>query len=220
MTKTIIITAGGIGKRMQSLLPKQFIELNGSPILMHTILKFNHYDADIDIVVVLPLAHINGWKTLIKKHNFDIKHQIIDGGKERFDSVKKGLSIAKGDLIGIHDAVRPLVSTKVIAECFEALKTHQAVVPVVSVKESIRWVNSEGSKSLNRNEYKIVQTPQCFTKNVIIEAYKQPFNVTYTDDASVVEKLGVPIHLVNGNEENIKITTPLDLEVAKLMLNA
>lgn len=219
MTETIIITAGGIGKRMGSDIPKQFIELNGTPILMHTIQKFYSYKNTIQIIVVLPKNHIDYWNELIKKHNFKIKHQVVKGGKERFDSIKNGLSLAKGDLIGIHDAVRPFVSVEVIKNCFNNLHKYQVVIPVVSLKESIRQVIGDLSKSVDRNQYKIVQTPQCFVRDVILKAYNQPYSNLFTDDASVVEQLNIPIHLINGNEENIKITTPADLAIANLFLN-
>jgi len=219
MTETIIITAGGIGKRMGTDIPKQFIELNGKPILMHTIQQFYRYSNSIQIIVVLPNDHIDYWKNLVQKYEFTIKHQVINGGQERFHSIKNGLSLAKGDLIGIHDAVRPFVSIDVINNCFNSLKNHQAVVPVVPLKESIRQVNGNKSIAVDRNLYKIVQTPQCFVKNVILKAYEQPFSHLFTDDASVVEQLGVPIHLVDGNEENIKITTPTDLAMANLLIN-
>jgi 2-C-methyl-D-erythritol 4-phosphate cytidylyltransferase len=219
MTETIIITAGGIGKRMESNIPKQFIELNGIPILMHTINQFYDYNNAIQIVVVLPEDHIDFWNELIKTHNFIIDHQIIKGGKERFHSIKNGLSLAKGQLIGVHDAVRPFVNVNVIKNCFDALKKHQAVVPVVDLKESIRQVDGDSSKSVDRNQFKIVQTPQCFVRNVILTAYNQPYSNLFTDDASVVEQLNIPIHLIEGNEGNIKITTPVDLAIANLFLN-
>ena len=219
MTKSIIITAGGIGKRMGKNIPKQFIELKGLPILMHTIKRFYEYDNSIQIVVVLPKNHIADWHQLIKKHQFKINHQIVEGGKERFDSIKNGLQITNADFIGVHDAVRPFVSVKVIDNCFKALQHHQAVVPVISLKESLREINGAKSKSVDRNCFKIVQTPQCFTKNVIQLAYQQNYSILFTDDASVVEQTGVKIHLVNGNDENIKITTPFDLKVANVIIN-
>ncbi len=218
MTKTIIITAGGIGKRMGTDIPKQFIELKGLPILMHTINQFVAYNKDIQIIVVLPKNHIEYWEKLVAKHQFRIQHQIAEGGKERFHSIKNGLALAKGDVIGIHDAVRPFISVEVINNCFKALNQHHAVIPVVSLKESIRKINGQQSESVNRENYKLVQTPQCFKKETILKAYQQPFSTLFTDDASVVEQLNIPIHLVAGNDENIKITTPFDLEIAKILI--
>jgi len=218
MTETIIITAGGIGKRMGTDIPKQFIELNGKPILMHTINQFVAYNKNIQIIVVLPKNHIKYWEELVAKHQFKVQHQIAEGGQERFHSIKNGLALAKGDLIGIHDAVRPFVSVEVINNCFEALNHHQAVIPVVSLKESIRKVSGQQSESVNRDDFKLVQTPQCFKKDIILKAYQQDYSDLFTDDASVVEQLNVPIHLVDGNDENIKITTPFDLEIANVLI--
>jgi 2-C-methyl-D-erythritol 4-phosphate cytidylyltransferase len=220
MTKTIIITAGGTGKRMGSSIPKQFIEINGLPILMHTINQFYSFDSQIEIIVVLPEMHLLTWKKLLKKHQFPVCHHIVSGGKERFHSIKNGLELATGKLIGVHDAVRPFVSQKVIKNCFEALSEHKAVIPVVDLKESIRKVENQQSFAVDRSVYKIVQTPQCFRSDVIKKAYLQPYSINFTDDASVVEKLGTPIHLVNGNDTNIKITTPVDLEFASLIIKS
>ena len=156
---------------------------------------------------------------MIAKHNFTIKHVIIKGGDERFHSIKNGLSIATGDLIGVHDGVRPFVSVDVISNVFESAQINGATIPTVNLKESIRKVNSIDSQSVDRSLYKIVQTPQCFTKEIILKAYRQDYSSEFTDDASVVEKLGQKINLVNGNDENIKITTPIDLKLAEVLCN-
>jgi 2-C-methyl-D-erythritol 4-phosphate cytidylyltransferase len=169
---------------------------------------------------VLPEMHLLTWKKLLKKHQFPVCHHIVSGGKERFHSIKNGLELATGKLIGVHDAVRPFVSQKVIKNCFEALSEHKAVIPVVDLKESIRKVENQQSFAVDRSVYKIVQTPQCFRSDVIKKAYLQPYSINFTDDASVVEKLGTPIHLVNGNDTNIKITTPVDLEFASLIIKS
>ncbi len=219
MTKSIIITAGGIGKRMNSVVPKQFIKLNGLPILMHTINQFYKYDNAIQIIVVLPKNHIADWHQLVEKHHFKINHQIVEGGKQRFYSIKNGLKMANGEFIGIHDGVRPFVSIDVINNCFKSLHHYQAVIPVIDLKESIRQINGNTSNSINRNLFKIVQTPQCFKKNIIQLAYQQNYCDLFTDDASVVEQLNVPIHIIKGNDENIKITTPFDLKIAETMIN-
>lgn len=215
MNETIIITAGGIGTRMGAEIPKQFIVWNEKPILMHTIEKFYHYNNAIQIIVVLPKNHINSWNDLVKKYNFLIKHEIIHGGEERFYSIKNGLSLAKGNIIGVHDAVRPFVSIDVIKNCFANALKFGSAVPVISINESIRRVEESFSVAVDRNLFKIVQTPQCFSTQIIVEAYKQEFNDLFTDDASVVEKLGHKISLVEGNKENIKITTPFDLKIAQ-----
>jgi len=218
MTKSIIITAGGIGKRMESSIPKQFIEVKGLPILMHTISRFFEYDNSIEIIIVLPKDHVSFWDELVTKFKFKIPHKIVEGGKERFFSIQNGLNSANGDLIGIHDGVRPFVSVKVIQSVFAATMKYNVVIPVVDLKESIRRrVGEIESKAVDRSAYKIVQTPQCFIANIIKEAYLQEYSKEFTDDASVVEKMGTKIHLVKGNDENIKITTPMDLKLASIL---
>jgi 2-C-methyl-D-erythritol 4-phosphate cytidylyltransferase len=218
MTKSIIITAGGIGKRMGSDIPKQFIEINGLPILMRTIQQFFNFDNTIQIIVVLPEAHIYFWNGLIQKYHFTIKHTVIKGGKERFHSIKNGLTIVNGDLVGIHDGVRPFVSIEVIKNTFNFAQAEGAAIPVIDLKESIRQIITVDSKSVDRSNYKIVQTPQCFTRDIILKAYQQDYSSEFTDDASVVEQLGHKINLVPGNDENIKITTPMDLRLSELLI--
>lgn len=217
MTKTIIITAGGIGKRMGSDIPKQFIVINGLPILMHTITKFYEYDTAMELILVLPKEHVEYWNKLVVEYKFNIKHSVVEGGTERFYSIQNGLKAASGDLIGVHDGVRPFVSLGVIVSVFDAAKNNKAAIPVVDLKESIRRVEKTESVSVDRSQYRIVQTPQCFTSEIIKKAYLQEFSNEFTDDASVVEKLGTKIHLVNGNDENIKITTPMDLKLANVL---
>ena len=219
MTKSIIITAGGIGKRMGSDIPKQFIELNGLPILMHTIQRFYNFDSRIQIIVVLPQAHISFWNTLIKTHQFSISHTIVEGGTERFNSIKNGLEHASGEVIGVHDGVRPFVSIPVIQNTFKKAIESECAIPVVNLKESIRKVGDNTSESVDRSNYKIVQTPQCFKREVLKKAYLHPYSSDFTDDASVVELAGYKINLVEGNDENIKITTPMDLKLAEVLCN-
>jgi len=217
MTKSIIITAGGIGKRMESNIPKQFIKVKGLPILMHTITKFFDFDNSIEIILVLPKDHLEFWDELVSEYKFKVPHIIVEGGEERFYSIKNGLKKASGDLIGIHDGVRPFVSLGVIQSVFESTKRFNAVIPVVDLKESIRKVDDLESVSVDRSAYKIVQTPQCFTSDIVKEAYLQEYSKEFTDDASVVGKMGTKIHLVSGNDENIKITTPMDLKLASIL---
>jgi len=217
MTKSIIITAGGIGKRMGSDIPKQFIEINGLPILMHTIIQFYDYNPNIEIIIVLPKEHIVFWNELIEKYKFPISHKIISGGRERFYSIQNGLKEVSGALIGIHDGVRPFVSIDVIKRVFQSAQIYGSAIPVIDLKESIRKVDDSESKSVNRDLFKIVQTPQCFTSEIIKKAYLQEFTDEFTDDSSVVEKMGYQIYLVKGNDENIKITTPIDLKLAEIL---
>ena len=219
-TKIAIIVAGGKGERMNSDIPKQFLELLGKPILMHTLEVFHNFDASIQIKLVLPEVQINFWKELCTKHNFTLTHQIVAGGKTRFQSVKNGLEAVRTPaLVAVHDGVRPLVSIKTISCCFEAAENFDAVVPVFDLVESIRQITETSSQSVDRNAYKLVQTPQVFDAELLKKAYEQEFSTLFTDDASVVEAAGTKVHLVEGNRENIKITTEFDLKMAEILLN-
>lgn len=214
---SVIITAGGVGKRMGSQEPKQFLLLNGKPILMHTLEQFYDFDKQIEILLTLPENHIDNWKELCGKYNFTIPHTVIIGGKERFHSVKNALQRAKGDYIAIHDGVRPFVSEQVFYALIETVKAKFAVVPVVPILESIRKIAHGRNEAVNRAEYVVVQTPQIFERNLILQAYSREYSPLFTDDASVVEAMGENIHLIEGNKENIKITQPSDLEYAVLL---
>ena len=216
--KSIIISAGGIGKRMGASIPKQFLLLDGRPVLMHTIERFLAFDATMQIILVLPSNQIYFWKALCVTHEFEVAIEVVKGGKERFHSVQNGLQVANGDIIGVHDAVRPLVSKEVIERCFIGAEKYDAVIPVMPVIESIRQVGQVESRAVDRSQFRLVQTPQCFKRNVLLKAYQLKFNSNFTDDASVVEATGVPISMVEGNQENIKITSPLDLKLAELFL--
>jgi len=217
MTETIIITAGGKGLRMGTEVPKQFLQVNGVPILLQTINQFYQYNSEIEIILVLPEAHIPYWQLLLKEHQFKIAHQLVIGGQTRYHSIKNGLNEATGDLIGVHDGVRPFVSISVIKNTFSKAQSDGAAIPVLDLKESVRKVDNQKSHSVNRDLYKSVQTPQCFKNSILREAYAGDYQATFTDDASVVEAAGYQISLVEGNEENIKITTPFDLKLAELL---
>jgi len=217
--ETVIIVAGGKGERMQTDIPKQFIELKSRPVLMHTIDVFVQYNYQIDIIVVLPETQIENWRMLCKKHAFEINHQVVKGGSVRFESVKNGLNIAKDDgLIAVHDGVRPLVSVATIAACYREAKQSGAAIPVVESVESIRQLDGDISVAVDRDKFRLVQTPQVFDAKILKMAYEQEFSPLFTDDASVVEASGVKISLVDGNRENIKITTTFDLKLAEMML--
>lgn len=217
--KAVIIVAGGSGKRMGSEIPKQFLLLNGKPILMHTIELFYRYSSDMQIVVVLPVDQMEQWAQLGELHHFSIKHQVIEGGSERFYSVKNGLGLVEvGRLVAIHDGVRPLVSLETIDRCFELAASKKSAIPVVEMFESIRQLSGDGSISVPRQLYKMVQTPQVFDYEVISASYDLPFNSNFTDDASVAEAAGFPIFLTEGNRENIKVTTPIDMAIAEALL--
>ena len=219
MTKSIIITAGGKGLRMGSAIPKQFLEIGGTPILMLTIKKFQQFDPSMAIILVLPKSHLAYWNELIEKHDFNINHQVVEGGETRFHSIQNGLEKVNTDLVGVHDGVRPFVSLRVIENVFTTAEKSGAAIPVVSLKDSIRKVNGSESIAVERTNYQLVQTPQCFKTSLIKAAYAKGYQASFTDDASVVEASGHPIHLVEGNDENIKITTPNDLKMANWLLN-
>lgn len=220
MKRTVLIVAGGKGLRMGSELPKQFIPIGGKPVLMHTLEAFHRFDSEMNLILVLPVTQQAYWKDLCAKHHFMVKHAIADGGETRFHSVKNGLSLVSGDegLVGVHDGVRPFVSQEVIARCYEAAEIRKAVVPVTEVIETVRHLTQSGSETVSRDEYKLVQTPQVFDVKLLKQAYMQEFTSAFTDDASVVEAMGIPVCLVEGNRENIKITTPFDLKIAVALL--
>lgn len=225
MNSHVVIVAGGSGSRMKSAVPKQFIELNNKPILMHTIEVFHKALPQAQIVVVLPESEFSGWTQMCHKHQFSIKHHLAPGGQTRFHSVKNGIHalnhVLATDVIAIHDAARPFVSTATIQNTVQAAHEHLAAVPVQPIVESVRQImGPTENKAVNRSEYVAIQTPQCFVAEVLYKAFEQEFNPLFTDDASVVELAGTPIHLVEGNRENIKITTPFDLILANAFLQA
>ena len=220
-TKTAIIVAGGKGMRMQTDIPKQFLEIHGRPILMHTLEAFYRYDASIQLILVLPSIQQGFWLELCKKHDFNLPHQIVPGGHTRFNSVQNALEhIRISGLVAVHDGVRPLVSVETISRCFNEAEKHGAAIPVVDLVDSIRQLTDAGSQSVNRTNYKLVQTPQVFNSEILIKAYKQDFSTRFTDDASVVEACGEEIKLVAGNPENIKITTAFDLKLAEILVDS
>ena len=218
--KIAIIVAGGKGLRMQTIIPKQFIEILGKPVLMHTIEAFYRYDSAIQLIIVLPEFQIEFWKSLCKKHIFELPHRIVAGGQTRYQSVKNGLDTITGPgLVAVHDGVRPFVSIQTITRCFDEADKYGTAIPVMNLEESIRQVYENSSLSVDRRSYKLVQTPQVFDINILKKAYEQSFSPLFTDDASVVEASGTEIRLVEGNRENIKITTGFDLVLAETILN-
>jgi 2-C-methyl-D-erythritol 4-phosphate cytidylyltransferase len=218
MNLSVIITAGGIGKRMESSIPKQFLPLLGKPVLLRTLERLYTILPHAQFILTLPTEWHAYWEKLVKKNACTIKHNVIDGGEERFHSVRNALNHADGAIVLVHDAVRPFVSHETITRCLKALESSPAAIPVTPVKESLREMVENENKALERSRFVLVQTPQCFQRVTLAEAYMQPYDATFTDDASVVEKAGSIITLVEGNEENIKITTPLDLQIAELLL--
>lgn len=218
MKKHIIIVAGGKGLRMGGDIPKQFLPVCGKPVLMRTLEAFHVYDASIHLILVLPVSQQAYWKQLCEEYQFNLAHEIADGGETRFHSVKNGLALVKEDgLVGVHDGVRPFVSQEVIARCYDEALSLKAVIPVVGVVETVRHLTDEGSETVPRDQYKLVQTPQVFDVALLRRAYEQTYTDMFTDDASVVEALGEKVYLVEGNRENIKLTTPFDLKLAELL---
>ena len=219
MCRTALIVAGGKGLRMGSELPKQFLPIGGKPVLMRTLEAFHRFDEKMQIILVLPREQQDFWRELCEEHGFDIKHQIADGGETRFHSVKNGLALVQEPgLVGVHDGVRPFVSVEVIRRCYELAEVQKAVIPVVDVVETLRHLTDAGSETVSRIDYKLVQTPQVFDVELLQQAYAQEFTPFFTDDASVVEAMGMPVYLAEGNRENIKITTPFDLKVGSALL--
>lgn len=222
----IIIVAGGKGLRMGSDIPKQFLPVGGMPVLMHTIKRFRDYSKDMQIILVLPEAQQGYWHDLCKEYAFDVEYTLANGGETRFHSVKNGLEKIpqdKAGIVGVHDGVRPFPAFEVIDACYKTAAKTEAVIPVTPVVETLRKIEADlsginNSITVPRNEYKLVQTPQTFTISLLKEAYRQPYNDNFTDDASVVEALGKSITLVEGNRENIKITTPFDMIIAEALI--
>lgn len=221
MKQFALIVAGGNGSRMNSEIPKQFLLLNDLPVLMHSINRFYHFNSEIEIVLVLPEAQFGMWRSLCKKYGFTVKHQVIAGGENRFQSVKNGLdSINNKGIVFIHDGVRPLVSSKTINQCMETTIEKGNAVPAGAVVESLRMVENGVNKIVDRDKFVNIQTPQTFYVEEIKAAYAKGFDPLFTDDTSVLERSGKTINLVEGNRENIKITHPADLIVAEALLQS
>lgn len=219
LTKTALIVAGGKGERMNAHIPKQFLEIQGKPVLMHTLEAFHRFDTAIRIILVLPANQFVTWERLCKKHAFGVPHEIAAGGATRFDSVKNGLqAVQPPALIAVHDGVRPLVSADTIDRCYAAAAMHGAAIPVMEPVDSIRQLTADGSQSVDRSAFRLVQTPQVFDAALLKKAYEQEYSPLFTDDASVAENTGIKINLVEGNRENIKITTAQDLALAEILL--
>jgi len=226
MDKTAVIVGGGTGTRMGMDIPKQFVELNGKPVIAHTIDAFYTAFPDISIILVLPEKFLENGKDIMNTYFKGKTIQIVTGGFTRFDSVKNGLSLVKTpSIVFVHDAVRCLVSNSIIHRCYDAAVEFGSAIPVVAVKDSIRRILS-GANGLNaesevvkRDELRAVQTPQSFQSQIILTAFQTHFQEAFTDEATVVEQSGIAVHLVEGEEENIKITYPADLDYARQVLS-
>jgi 2-C-methyl-D-erythritol 4-phosphate cytidylyltransferase len=202
-------------------LPKQFLCIGTRPVLMHAIERFISYNKAVEVVLVLPPDQFTYWQALCRKYNFTVAHRLISGGDSRYQSVKNGLEGVEGEgLVAIHDGVRPFVSLETIERCFYAAEKHGCAIPVVEVVDSLRKIEGPRSKMRLRASYRVVQTPQVFKNSIIRQAYKLPFSPDFTDDASVAEAAGYDITLVEGNRENIKITTPFDLVMGEALLKS
>lgn len=216
-----LIVAGGKGTRMKSKIPKQFMELQGLPVLLHTINAFFRYKSGISVVLVLPQQDFETWHAIVKKYNFTHPVILQQGGDTRFQSVKKGLEKIEGNgLVAIHDGVRPLVSEAIIAESFRLAAQCRSAVAAMPLKESIRMEEGNSTRALDRSQYRLIQTPQTFEVELIKKAYELPEDASLTDDASVAERAGHTITLFEGSYRNIKITTEEDLIIAGALLQA
>lgn len=220
MRTIAIIVAGGSGTRFGAELPKQFLNLKGQPILMRTIQAFGN---DFDVIVTLPEGQIDLWQELCRQHKFDVPHRVVPGGETRWHSVKNALDsigdVNGVDVIAVHDGVRPMVTAEIINRTLEAARRDGAAIPVVALNDSVRQVDGDSSHALDRSSLRAVQTPQAFDARLLVDAYRQPYEPTFTDDASVVEKFGRQVTLVEGDPMNLKITRPMDLALAEYLLN-
>ena len=230
----IIIVAGGKGLRMGTDIPKQFLPIGGKPVLMRTLERFREYSADLQIILVLPKTQQDYWRELCQQYHFPLpqqegeqggSYQMTDGGETRFHSVQHGLALIPDDaegVVGVHDGVRPFPSVEVIRNCYETAREKKAVIPVIPIVETVRHLigesNIQRSITVPRGDYRLVQTPQTFDIQLLKAANRQPYNDGFTDDASVVEAFGIDVTLVEGNRENIKITTPYDLKIAEVLV--
>lgn len=220
--KYAIIVAGGKGTRLGSNIPKQFLPLLGKPVLCHALQAFSYAFRDIKLILVVPPDQVDSAKTILKSYAGLLKITTVPGGETRFHSVQNGLKQVKDDgIVFIHDAVRPMVSEKLIYRCFDAALTMGTAIPVVPVSNSMRMVDDAGnSHPLNRDNMRIVQTPQTFLTSIILPAFNCDYNPAFTDEASVVEARGIKVHLVQGELDNIKITNPVDMAIADTLLKS
>ena len=218
----VIIVAGGKGMRMGCELPKQFLPVAGKPVLMRTIERFYQFNRDLNFIIVLPQSQQACWRSLCAEHHFTISHTVVNGGDTRFASSKNGLSYIPNEaqgLVAIHDGVRPFVSVDVIDRCFNEARTSGTAIPVIPAIDSLRQIDTETGDTftVNRSLFQAVQTPQVFDITLARKAFSQPYSDKFTDDASVIESLGIKINTVEGNRENIKLTTPIDLKIAEVI---
>jgi 2-C-methyl-D-erythritol 4-phosphate cytidylyltransferase len=217
--KIAIIVAGGTGQRMGSVVPKQFLEIEHKAILLHTIDQFVAAFADIEIVIVLPEVYINEGKKIIENNKFKNTFDFVVGGETRFQSVKNGLSkVTTSSIVFVHDAVRCLLTPALVQRCYQQAVEKGSAIPAVSATDTIRLMEGEKHHLINREDVMLIQTPQTFQSEILLKAFEQNYQASFTDEANVVEASGVPIFLVEGEFENIKITRPLDMAIANYIL--
>jgi 2-C-methyl-D-erythritol 4-phosphate cytidylyltransferase len=223
MKRYLIVVAGGKGQRMGGALPKQFQLLGERPVIMVTLERLHAIDNTLKFILVLPLEYIALWDELCTKYEFSLPVTVVAGGNTRFHSVQNGLSMIEDSdeaLVGVHDAVRPFVSQKVLDDAFREAWINGAAIPMIDIQDSVRQIIGAGgaSQAVQRDRYRLVQTPQVFRLSLLRKAYSQRYVEAFTDDASVVEAMGERVYAVEGNRENIKLTTPFDMMVAKTII--
>lgn len=212
MKKQVIILAGGAGNRFGTKLPKQFLSAKGKAIFLYSVDQFYSYDPTIKFIIVVPAIFVRLTERLIRNTGQNYSYQLVPGGERRYDSVKNGLEHASADgLIAIHDGARPAISAALIKRVFKEASEHNSAIPVIGVNDSVRLVKNDENEVIDRGMVYLVQTPQCFRASLIKKAYMGEFSESFTDDASVFEALGLPVHLIPGENRNIKITSPEDL---------
>ena len=221
MQKTVIIVAGGQGMRFSQDMPKQFFYIRQRPLLMHAIDLFHEYDREMQIIVGIQENLMSYWESVCDQFGFDVEYILSPGGETRYHTVKNALpEVSPGNLVAIHDAVRPLLYKRTIDSCFEAAGKYGAALPCIEIRDSIREITPRGSRWVSRDLFRLVQTPQVFQYDILKKSYEQEYSEDFTDDASVVEMAGYPVTLVEGNPENIKITTPEDLVFAEALFDS
>jgi len=221
MEKSVIIVAGGQGMRFKQDLPKQFYYFRERPLLMHTIDLFHFYDRKIQIIVGIREDYMSHWESVCEQFHFDVPHILSPGGKTRFHTVKNALAhVNSGNLVAIHDSVRPMLYKRTIDDCYQAAEQKGASLPCIEIHDSVRELTKDGSRWVDRSSIRLVQTPQVFRYDILMKAYEKEYSKDFTDDASVVEHSGFPVTLVEGNPENIKITTAEDLVFAEAIFNS
>jgi 2-C-methyl-D-erythritol 4-phosphate cytidylyltransferase len=215
MKKIALIVAGGNGSRMNNDTPKQFLLLGNKPVLYHSIKAFLEAYNDMEIILVLPEEHIGKGQEIIDGYFDDSKFKITAGGRTRFHSVQNGLSLVNEEaIVFVHDGVRCLLTSELVKRCYEGALESGTAVPAVTCKDSVRLLTSNGNKILNRNRVMLIQTPQTFHSKILLPAYQIDYKDKFTDEATVVEAFGLKINLIEGEVDNIKITTPTDLFIA------